>query len=200
MKNKINIGIILTAAFLFSSTTFAIVNSFPYLESFESGFGVWPDVASNANDFNWTRNTGQTPSPSTGPSGAYDDDWYIYTEASSHNNETTGLDAEFDFIELTNLAMAFYYHMYGSSMGSLHVDVYTGSWVLSVWSLTGQQQASEAEPWLKAEIDLGDYAGMPNLILPQLQWVLTATLSHFQEAEILKLLLPAKLFLNLVYL
>lgn len=157
-------GIILVAALLISLPAFAAVNNFPYLESFETGFGVWQPDASN--DFNWLRNTGQTVSSGTGPLGAYDGEWYIYTEASSHNpSNVFALDAEFDFSELTNPGMTFYYFMYGNDMGSLHVDVYTGSWVLSVWSLAGQQQTSESDPWRKATIDLSGYAGMPNVIL-----------------------------------
>jgi len=164
MKNKINLGIILTVAFLFSTTTFAIVNNFPYFESFETGFGVW--YADASNDFNWTRNTGQTPSSGTGPLGAYDGDWYIFTEASGNNpNKTATLDAEFDFSTLTKPEMTFYYHMYGNSMGSLHIDVYTGSWAMSVWSLTGEQQTWVTDSWRKATVDLNGYAGVSNVIL-----------------------------------
>jgi len=164
MKNKIFLGMILTAVLLFSSQAFAIVNNFPYYESFETGFGVWTDDASN--DFDWSRNTGQTPSSGTGPLGAYDGLWYIYTEASGNNpNYTAALDAAFDFGPLTKPEMTFYYHMYGNSIGSLHIDAYTGSWAMSVWSLAGEQQTWVTDSWRKATVDLSGYAGASNAIL-----------------------------------
>ena len=157
-------GIILTAALLVASSSFAIVNNFPYYESFESGFGAWTDDASN--DFDWSRNTGQTPSSGTGPLGAYDREWYIFTEASGNNPDyTAALDAAFDFGALTKPEMTFYYHMYGNSMGNLHIDVYTGSWAMSVWSLTGEQQTWVTDSWRKATVDLSGYAGASNVIL-----------------------------------
>jgi len=164
MKNKIFTGLILVTALLVASSSYAIVNNFPYFESFETGFGVWqPDPS---NQFDWSRNTGQTPSSGTGPLGAYDGDWYIYTEASGENpGDIAAVDAEFDFSALTKPEMSFYYHMYGSSMGSLHIDAYTGSWAMSIWSLTGEQQTWETDSWRKATVDLSGYAGASNVIL-----------------------------------
>ncbi len=64
-----------------SSVSAAEVNVFPYTEGFEMDFGAWTD--STSNDFDWSRNTGQTPSSGTGPIGAAESSWYIYTEGAA---------------------------------------------------------------------------------------------------------------------
>jgi len=143
---------------------FAVVNSFPYFESFETGFGVWqPDTS---NQFDWSRNTGQTPSSNTGPMDAYDGDWYIFTESPGNNPDmTAALDGTFDFSALRKPEMTFYYFMYGNSMGNLNIDVNTGSWDLSVWRLTGEQQTWVTDSWQKATVDLSGYMGASNVTL-----------------------------------
>jgi len=58
----------------------SVVTSFPFNESFESGFGSWQNASGD--DLNWTRNSGSTPSTGTGPTSASDGNTYIYVEAS----------------------------------------------------------------------------------------------------------------------
>jgi len=56
--------------------------------------------------------------------------------------------------------LEFYYHMFGSGMGNLYIDVYNGStWVYSVDSIVGQQQFSQTDPWLLKEISLAQFSG-----------------------------------------
>ena len=146
-----------------SSVSAAEVNVFPYTEGFEMDFGAWTD--STSNDFDWSRNTGQTPSSGTGPIGAAESSWYIYTEASGNNpNQVAALEATFDISNLTSPMLSFYYHMYGSAMGELHIDVYDGSWT-SIWQMVGQQQTWGDEDWIKVEVDLSAYTGSSNLLL-----------------------------------
>ena len=101
---------------------------------------------------------GSTPSSSTGPSAAYSGVKYFYTEASSGS---TGSVAELytpnvNVSALTTPSVQFYYHMYGATMGALHVDVYDGAaWVNDLYVLTGQQQTSLADAWKLAVVDLG---------------------------------------------
>lgn len=133
----------------------------PHTESFESGFGVW--VNAEGDDGDWTRYTGPTPSSSTGPAGASDGSYYLYTEATSGANpgfpdKTALLDATFDFSTAAWPVLTFDYHMYGAAMGSLYVDIYDGTWHTNEWSRTGQQQTSLSDPWAQAVIDLTDYA------------------------------------------
>ena len=44
-------------------------------------------------------------------------------------------------------------------IGTLNVDVYDGAWHQGVWSLSGQQQASESEEYTKVTVDLTGYTG-----------------------------------------
>lgn len=137
----------------------------PYAEGFESGRGSWTHASGN--DFDWTRNSGETTSSSTGPNGAHAGTWYIYTEASDPNypTKTASIDLVLDFSGAGAPELGFYYHMYGSAMGTLSVDVYDGSWHLAEWSRSGQQHASSAVAWSQATVDLSAYAGNSNVTI-----------------------------------
>ena len=50
-------------------TCSSTVSSFPYAESFESGTGAWSQ--GSGDDFDWSRNSGGTPSSGTGPSAGF---------------------------------------------------------------------------------------------------------------------------------
>ncbi|MCB0430854.1 MAG: T9SS type A sorting domain-containing protein [Flavobacteriales bacterium] len=132
-------------------------NSLPYSESFESGIGDWTNSASD--DMDWTRTNTTTPSNNTGPDAAADGSWYLFTEASNPNNpdKVALFQQTFDFSGNTHPEMTFYYHMYGANIGSLHLDANADQ---DVWSVSGQQQASGADPWGEASIDLSAYAGL----------------------------------------
>ena len=100
-----------------SSSCSAIVSSFPYNEGFESGLGQW--TQSTTDNFDWTRNQNGTPSNNTGPNGANGGNWYMFTEASGNSNNTTDLISPcFDLSAASSANFSFYYHMYGSNMGS----------------------------------------------------------------------------------
>jgi hypothetical protein len=143
----------------------------PYSQNFETG-GVLPVQWTNESDddIDWTPDAGGTPSASTGPTVDHTlgtaAGYYLYTEASSPNfpNMTAHLTTPFiDMGTVSNPGMAFWYHMYGQSMGDLHVDVYAnGIWNLDVMPpLIGQQQLNQTDPWLQAVVDLSAYAGAP---------------------------------------
>ncbi|NLF40262.1 hypothetical protein GX586_12510, partial [bacterium] len=134
------------------------ITSYPYFESFETGWGVW--LPNPSNQFNWSRIQGPPPTTGTGPSAAYDGLWYAYTESSSPNypGKTAAMFAGFNLSGVPYPCLEFYYHMYGSSMGTLSVDVYDGAWQTGVWSLTGQQQTSQTAEWRRALIPLTAHA------------------------------------------
>lgn len=156
--------LVCSVLFFLSNALYGIITDFPSFSSFETGWDLWEQSPSN--DFNMSRNAGQTPSSGTGPSGAYDGNWYVYTEASGNNpNLAAAIQTECDFSSLGNPAISFYYHMYGANMGSLHVDVYTGAWVLSEWSLSGEQQTAMTVPWREASVNISSYAGMTSVVL-----------------------------------
>ncbi|MBN2756239.1 MAG: S8 family serine peptidase [Bacteroidales bacterium] len=134
------------------------VSSFPYNESFESSFGLWQQ--SSADNFDWARDSGGTPSGSTGPSVASNGTYYVYAEASSPNypSKTTVLTSPcFDLTAVDNASFNFDYHMYGTSMGSLSVELSADAgqnWA-SVWSKSGNL----GDVWNSQSIDLSAYSG-----------------------------------------
>lgn len=135
------------------------VSSFPYNEGFESGFGAW--TQGSGDDFDWTRNSGATPSSNTGPSSATEGSQYVFMESSSPNYSTKRALLESPCFDLTGLsqgAFNFKYHMYGTSaMGNLKVAVSTNngtSWT-TVWTQSGNQ----GNAWQSATVDLSSYAG-----------------------------------------
>ena len=133
------------------------VSSYPYTEGFESGFGDWVNMTGD--DMDWTRKSGSTSSSSTGPSAAHGGSYYVYTESSSPNypSKTALLEGPcFDLANTSEVELTFWYHMYGTSMGTLNVEVSEDctSWT-NVWSLSGNQGNS----WYEATVDLTAYVG-----------------------------------------
>ena len=107
----------------------------------------------------WLRDSGQTPSSGTGPGRAASGAYFAYFETSSPVNTGHEATLESPSFDASNSRLSFRYHMYGSSMGSLYVDVYSnGSWN-SVWEQTGQQHTGIWSSWTEAEIDLSSYSG-----------------------------------------
>jgi len=145
-----------------SVATASCIGTFPYLESYETGFGTWLNVEDN--DFIWRRQSGSTATSETGPNGgANGSSYYIYTEATSPGNpgKTFLIEAAFDFISSPNPELAFFYHMYGTNMGSLHVDVCdeSGIWQSNIWELSGEQQSSSAAPWKHTTVEMQQFGG-----------------------------------------
>ena len=138
------------------------VSSFPYNESFESGAGTF--VQATGDDGNWVNTSGGTPSGSTGPSGAINGSFYMFTEASSNNtpgavgsNATLFLESPcLDLSAETAANFNFNYHMLGSNMGSLNVDVTTdGTNWTTIWTRSGNQGSA----WLNGTVSLNAYLG-----------------------------------------
>ncbi len=107
----------------------------------------------------WRLDKGGTPTSYTGPSNDYNpgnsNGKYLYTEATSCYNKTISLLSPiFDLSWPGSHSLSFAYHMYGSNMGTLHVDILQdGSWINSIWSLSGNQGNS----WSVATIDLSAF-------------------------------------------
>ena len=135
------------------------ISAFPYNESFESGFGAW--AQGSGDDFDWTRNSGGTPSSGTGPANAAQGSWYAYVESSSPNysNKVAVLNSPcFDLSSATNASFSFRYHMYGSTyMGGLQLQArLSGS---STWATVWSRSGNQGNAWLSAVVDLSAYAG-----------------------------------------
>ena len=128
----------------------------PYEESFETGLGDWLQLAND--HFDWTRNTGSTPTSGTGPEAASHGSYYLFAEADGHEGKKAVLEGPcFDLSTASTPMLAFDYHLYGSEMGSLTFQVSTtagASWT-GLYQIAGHQGNS----WQTALVDLSDYAG-----------------------------------------
>jgi hypothetical protein len=137
------------------------IHVFPYVQSFESGLGEW--VQSVDDDFDWTLTNAPTPTVNTGPDQAYEGSYYLFTESSSPNfpNKTAGLYAVFDFSQLDQPGLSFWYHMYGTTMGTLKAQVSVNGGVTwtDLWTKTGDQ----GNQWLNATVSLTAYMGVGNV-------------------------------------
>ncbi|MBL6447723.1 T9SS type A sorting domain-containing protein [Fulvivirga sp. 29W222] len=134
------------------------ISSFPYAESFESGLGSW--TQDTGDDIDWTRQSGSTPSSSTGPTAATDDSYYMFVESSSPNypGKVSNLVSPcFNLASLSNPELKFAYHMYGAAMGTLNVQASTdnGATWTTVWTKSGDQ----GNAWADATVDLSAYSG-----------------------------------------
>jgi hypothetical protein len=141
------------------------IASYPYIERFDAGMGLWSNDAGD--DFDWTENQGATPSGGTGPSRDHGGTGsYLFTESSAPNdaNKLAMLNGP-TFGGFTTLELRFWYHMLGddpgtgaSEQGTLSLDVSTSggaTWDLDVWTLSGNQ----GPDWQEAIVDLSGYAG-----------------------------------------
>jgi hypothetical protein len=135
---------------------------FDETQDFESGFGNWVDTGG---DCYWQRLAGATPSNNTGANNdhTYGDTshYKIYVECSSNVCQQTDTEAIIEH-DIDGASYALYltlwYHMYGSSMGALHVDIYDGTWHNDLWSISGQQHTSSTQAYTQTSaIDLSAY-------------------------------------------
>ncbi len=142
--------------------------SVPLTEDFETFSnatdGGWESIDTSGNGFIWSTISGETPSNDTGPltdnTTSTTSGTYIYTEASGSN---PGNVAEFISpcinINSLNAELKFAYHMFGSSIGELHIDVETSSgYDDSIASIIGEQQTNQADPYLQKIVNLSAYA------------------------------------------
>lgn len=148
----------------------------PFLETFDGAQWVsgpnFNDTGDIANcwlrypllDYFWRSGPPPFGSNFSGPSGDHTSGSgkYLFAE-SSFGGGTAPFDAfvETPPIDLSPLnvpELRFWYHMFGSGIGSLEVQIDNGSGfsVLQTW--TGQQQTGTTDPWKEAIIGLSAYA------------------------------------------
>ncbi|MBI1316885.1 PKD domain-containing protein [bacterium] len=154
----------------------------PYFENFDGSDWVTGTGTNNLNDvinpcwsrnpgapsgtagvFFWGTRTGQTPSINTGPSGDHTNGTgqYVYVESTFGASGTTAqlLSPQISLVPLATPELRFWYHMYGGLTGTVSVEANNGSGWISIWTLSGQQQASLTAPWLEAIVPLSAYSG-----------------------------------------
>ncbi|MBN3034529.1 MAG: hypothetical protein JW861_03020 [Bacteroidales bacterium] len=137
--------------------------SVPYSTNFDLA-GALPEGWFNAvtDDMDWTPDAGGTPSSGTGPSGDHTtgSGYYVYTESSSPNypSKTANLVTPlFDLTSLADAQVSFWYHMYGTAMGALHLDIFhNDAWINDVMPVISGNQGNM---WNNRTIDLTSYAG-----------------------------------------
>lgn len=138
-------------------------------ENFDN-FEIAGDNGWTANDvtkhgYNWYSNFGKTPSNSTGPNTDNSRKGilgkYIYAEASGAKS---GDIAEFIspciVVNYQNSELEFAYHMFGNTIGELHVDIKTDNGYINdvIPALKGGQQTLQDDAFLIQNVDLSAYA------------------------------------------
>ncbi|SFN72892.1 Por secretion system C-terminal sorting domain-containing protein [Bizionia echini] len=123
----------------------------------------WTVKSNSTANFTWVLNSGTTPSTGSGPlTDASGTGNYIFVEGS---NAVSGEVAEYITpcveINTVNGVLEFDYHMFGLSMGELHVDIDTGSGFTNdiTPAIIGQQQETNGEAYLTRQVDLSSYSG-----------------------------------------
>jgi len=109
--------------------------------------------------YRWMTENNQTASFNTGPSAPYSGSRYVYAEASYAGTEATLTSRCLDISSATAPYLVYAYHMYGATMGNLHVEIQgsgSTSWT-TVRTWTGQQQGSMTDPWKLDFLDLSSY-------------------------------------------
>ncbi|RXP49318.1 choice-of-anchor D domain-containing protein [Lutibacter sp. HS1-25] len=150
--------VLLFPAINFSQTTI-------YTADFETLGDLDGWTQGEGDDFDWTQDSGGTPSGNTGPSTGASGSYYMYTEASNNlNNKSYFISPEFNLSGVSNPEFSFFYHMYGADMGTLSLNVSTdggSTYATNLWSRSGSDidQTNNAAPWKKVSIDLSAYVG-----------------------------------------
>ncbi len=149
---------IFTTALVYTGCSDGIA-SYPYIENFENTLGLWTQDGDD--DFDWSINTGGTPSNNTGPRGPGQGKYYLYMEASDPNyaQKRAILNSPcIDLSQKTEAQFSFKYHMWGAqAMGTLHFEISLddGTTWTSLWNKSGNQGGR----WKLATVDLSDYIG-----------------------------------------
>ncbi|MBN2728727.1 MAG: T9SS type A sorting domain-containing protein [Bacteroidales bacterium] len=166
-----------------------VVSTFPHIEDFETqplgssscgsvySFNQTTPTWLNGDDatfpsglhqYDWIVDEGGTPSSNTGPSIDHTNGSslgnYAYIESScpSYGSTSQLISPWFDFSSLQGPTFEFWYHMFGSTMGTMSVDVQVGSagaWNLSIipdWT-------NNIDLWQKKTVFLSAYAGLDSV-------------------------------------
>ncbi|MFD2725639.1 choice-of-anchor D domain-containing protein [Hyunsoonleella rubra] len=163
----IRVGILISGVLLsfngFSQTCGSTISIFPYSENFETGVGGW--TQDTGDNFDWSRDSGGTPSSGTGPSTGQGDTWYMYIETSSPrvSGDTANFESPcFDLNTAIAANFSFWYHMYGGNIGTLYVELSTdngSTYPNLLWSQSGQVQTSNGQAYNQVNLNLAAYVG-----------------------------------------
>lgn len=131
------------------------ITSFPHKESFEDYTGGTEWRQNFDDDFGW-RLRHRTSSGSTGPGQALDGDYFMYTEASDYMNATGILSSPcFDLQNQGTASISFGYHMYGTDIGKLELQITKDQG--TTWATLWIQQGNKGNQWNTAVVTFDDY-------------------------------------------
>ena len=152
-------------------TTDCSSSSSPFNDDFENHIAAynanWGECwtaspKETTSEYRWNiSGNGTTPSSYTGPNGANSGSKFAYTESDSGGPGDIAelYSPTIDLNGLTSPELSFYYYMYGSSIGTLHVDIYDGVWNNDIVSIVGEQQTSGNDAWIEKKVALSAYTG-----------------------------------------
>ena len=121
------------------------VENAPYLQNFDNSSFPVCFIQSNDDVFDWTLNSGTTPSTSTGPSDDVTGGGnYIYIETSAPRvpgDSAVIFSPYIDKSSLSNAKLTFYSHMYGASTQTLRIEASDdgGNSYTTIFSKSGDQ-------------------------------------------------------------
>ena len=146
-----------------ASGAVSITGAINGLTSYYYFFYDW-QISTCGDDIDWISDAGGTGSLNTGPSADYNPGTgtgkYMYTEASCSGTGYPNMEAIlqgpcFDLSAISNTEIEFAYHMYGTNMGDMFLEVNSGSSWVQVWTMSGDQ----GNTWQTATVDLSAYDG-----------------------------------------
>ncbi|MCD4698803.1 MAG: hypothetical protein K8S16_21435, partial [Bacteroidales bacterium] len=159
------------------TTPYPPITTFPALENFESftvavnatGYqnGWTTSPTGTTSSFRWNVDTYRTPSSNTGPQNDHtlgtSSGKFLYAESSNAGTYAYVYSPGYDLTGLTNTTIKFWYHMYGGTMGELHLDISAdggANWTNDITTaLIGQQHTSMTDPWSSRTVDISAYNG-----------------------------------------
>jgi hypothetical protein len=123
--------------------------------------GGLPEGWSNEGAIPFRGGTGPTPTPGTGPDADHTSGSgsYVFMNAALNYSASSAVlrSPLFNLGAGGTCDISFWYHMQGTNVGSLSLDVINGSGVHTVWSSSGNQ----GNGWRQATISYGTAVGNP---------------------------------------
>ncbi len=147
------------------------IQTAPLLETFETFVAGSPGTLANG----WTRNGGGANegwlvenngiqnSTQTGPLNNHTPGGQVYmyleTSAGGVGSAYDLISPCIDLVGLTSPKLSFWYHMFGATMGTMQVVIREAGVDTTIWSLSGQQQTAESDPYIQQVLDLDPWIG-----------------------------------------